>query len=120
MSVTAAVCIGITVLFLQSGSREDIALLDPTGRPVAHVRQDGGRAYVKLLEGSATRDAEKLWHLWGMDPSERLPVHIGVLLEADLMIEKPERFAGYAVSMEDRGFAGTRPVGPFIALTAEK
>ena len=115
----AAACMGVAAIILAGPQADVTDLRDPTGRAVAQIRQEDGDAFVKLLSGRVDPNADKSWHLWGLPSTAGVAVHLGLLADSELAIANPEAYAGFAISMEDRGFSGDRPVGPVIPLVAE-
>lgn len=93
-------------------------LISVTGAEMARVKQSG--AQTTLMLGAAKRALASggELHLWGMPRNGGGPVHLGQAGGvAPLVINAPDRFSHYALSLEMAGFAALAPAGPVLAMS---
>lgn len=94
-------------------------LVDPTGMPVAQLETQGNVTTVRLAANPETSETGKTWFLWGLGVEQQPPVALGALAENGFEVRGFDGFAGFAMSLEDTGFAGKVPTGPVLVLTLE-
>ena len=115
----AAAIAGIAILgAVLSTDRTD--LLDPAGRPVARLETRGETTTARLLGARVAVESSKSWHLWGIVSDGQPSVHLGAFAARDISLQTPERFAGFAISLEEKGFSGASPAGPVLPLLRKK
>ena len=95
-------------------------LVDAAGHVVARYHPGAEAAVVRPHRPRVAETAAQDWHLWGLSGGANPPVYLGALRGDPLTVPHPERFQGFAISLETRGFSDSRPRGPVIALTLSK
>lgn len=97
-----------------------IQLVDPSGHPFAYLEQQENITLAQMTIAPLPHDVPMRWRLWGIKANGKDPAYLGAFGPAGIVVERPNQFSGFAMSLEHESFSGTRPVGPIIFLARRK
>lgn len=115
--VASPVLLGVWLLLAAPLHR--VSLIDQSGRPIVQLRTLNGITKAKMIIAPVSGEANMGWHFWGL-PDDDAPVHLGALESGDLVIDGPDQFTLFAVSLERTPFFGDQPLGPVVELLAQE
>lgn len=119
-TLVAGATLGIAgmVLFLALPAQR-VQLVDQSGHALVYLQQQGNITLAQMAIAPLSDDVPMRWRLWGLDASGKGPTYLGAFGPTGIVVERPDEFSSFAMSLEQNSFSGSQPVGPVIVLEKE-